>query len=127
MASDPGPYNRAMPREHEAPRGWTRASRIRGELRPPLSLSELLEILVKQEQITSEHAADIESRTMTLRSLVLKDRVGSVRSQAAARYDVSPAEIVTAANLSHATEPRRKLDEDAIARCLAEVSLFWMV
>ena len=44
------------------------------------------------------------ARATTLRSSVLKDRVGSVRSQAAARYDVSPAEIVAAA---HFPDPER--------------------
>ncbi len=96
----------------------------RDELRPPFSLSELVELLAKKELLTQAQAAEIESRTMTLRSQVLRDRVGSVRSQAAARYDTSPAEIVASANLPHAREPRRKLDEDAIAQCLAEASLY---
>ena len=96
----------------------------RDELRPPLSLSELAELLVKKELLSPAQAAEIESRTMTLRSQVLRERVGSVRSQAAARYDTSPAEIVASANLAHPLEPRRKLGEEAIAQCLAEAALY---
>ena len=40
------------------------------------------------------YAAEVASRATTLKSRVLKDRVGSVRSQAASRYDVTPAELV---------------------------------
>ncbi len=94
------------------------------ELRPPLSLDELLELLVEQNALDKAQAADVESRTMTLRSLVLKEKVGSVRSQAAARYDVSPAEIAAAAGLSRAGEPRKKVDEEAIAQAVAEAALF---
>ena len=94
------------------------------ELRPPLSLTELLEILVRAGLLETAQSTDIESRTMTLRSQVLKDKVGSVRSQAAARYDVSPAETVAAAGLTHADQPRRKLDEDSIAQCVAEAALY---
>ena len=43
----------------------------RDELRPPLSLSELLELLVKAELVSQKQATEIESRTMTLRSQVL--------------------------------------------------------
>jgi general secretion pathway protein E len=50
---------------------------------------------------------------------VLKERVGSVRSQAAARYDVSPAEIVAAALLPNPKRGGRRLDEHAIAECIA--------
>jgi len=96
----------------------------RDELRPPLSLSELLELLVKNELLSQKQAADVESRTMTLRSQVLKDRVGSVRSQAAARYDASPAEIVAAVGIHHPTLDRRKIDEETIAQCLADTALF---
>jgi general secretion pathway protein E len=96
----------------------------RSELRPPLSIGELLELLVRGGLIEASQCADIESRTMTLRSQVLKDKVGSVRSQAAARYDVTPAEIIAAAGLSHASSPRKKLDEDAIAQAIAEATLF---
>lgn len=59
------------------------------------------------------------ARAVTLRSQVLKDRVGSVRSQAAARYDVSPPEIVAAASLPDPRRRDRRLDEDAIAECVA--------
>jgi general secretion pathway protein E len=94
------------------------------ELRPPLSLTELLEILVHAGLLLEANSADIESRTMTLRSQVLKDRVGSVRSQAAARYDVSPSEIVTAAAMPNAKRERRLIDEDTIAECLAESAMY---
>jgi general secretion pathway protein E len=90
-----------------------------GELRPPLSLSELVEMLVAGKFIAAAQGKDLESRATTLKSRVLKDRVGSVRSQAAARYDVSAAEIVAAASLPHAQKEHRKLDEDAIAECIA--------
>ena len=50
---------------------------------------------------------------------MLKERVGSVRSQAAARYDATPAEVVAAADLQNAKNPRRKLDEDQIAEAIA--------
>jgi general secretion pathway protein E len=64
----------------------------------------------------------VAARAVTLRSQVLKDRVGSVRSQAAARYDVSPAEIVAAASLGDRTRSDRRLDEDAIAQCVAQAA-----
>ena len=89
------------------------------ELRPPLSLAELCELLVSRELLTPERAADVQARTATLRSRVLKEQVGSVRSQAAARYEPSPAEIVAAAELAHPTRRNRRLDEDAIAEALA--------
>ena len=50
---------------------------------------------------------------------VVKDRVGSVRCQAAARYTVTPAEIVAAAALHHPGRQHGGLDEDAIAEALA--------
>lgn len=90
--------------------------------RPPLSLTELLEILVTSQALERAQSADIESRTLTLRSQVLKERVGSVRSQAAAQYEVSPAEIVAAAGLPLAKNPRQKLTEDVVAQCLAEAA-----
>jgi general secretion pathway protein E len=90
-----------------------------GELRPPLSLSELVELLVGAKLISAAQGKDLEARATTLKSRVLKDRVGSVRSQAAARYDASAAEIVAAAALPHAQKEHRKLDEDAIAQCIA--------
>ena len=90
-----------------------------GEPRPPLQLSELGEILVRAKLLTPQQAKDVEGRETTLRSRVLKERVGSVRSQAAARYDVSAAEIVAAASFPHAQKEHRRLDEDAIAQCIA--------
>jgi general secretion pathway protein E len=96
----------------------------REEVRPPLSLTELVDLLLKHELLSPAQTADIESRALTLRSQVLKERVGSVRSQAAARYDPSPAEIVAAAKFPHPKLQQRKLDEDCIAQCLAEESLY---
>ncbi len=90
-----------------------------GELRPPLSLEELLELLVGAGLVAPQQARDIEARAVTLTSRVLKERVGSVRSQAATRYEVSPAEIVAAAALPHPVRSHRRLDEDAIAECVA--------
>jgi len=90
-----------------------------GDLRPPLSLAELVEILVGAKLVTPAQGKELEARATTLKSRVLKDRVGSVRSQAAARYDVSAAEIVAAAALPHAQKEHRKLDEDALAQCIA--------
>ncbi len=92
------------------------------ELRPPLSLPELVEMLVAAKLVTPAQGKELEARATTLKSRVLKDRVGSVRSQAAARYDVSAAEIVAAASLPHAQKEHRKLDEDAIAQCIAGVA-----
>ncbi len=92
------------------------------EPRPPLTLAETLEILVKDELLTSVQARDIEGRAVTLRSRVVKDRVGSVRSQAAVRYNASPAEIVSAAALPHPTKPRKRVDEDCIAEALAKAA-----
>ena len=88
--------------------------------RQALSLVELLELLCRENLLNRQQAKDIESRSVTLRSRVLKEQVGSVRSQAAARYEVSPAEIVTAAGLSHPDKQHRKLDEDCIAENLAK-------
>jgi general secretion pathway protein E len=82
-------------------------------------LSELCELLVRAKLLTAAQAKDVEGRETTLRSRVLKERVGSVRSQAAARYDVSAAEIIAAAALPHAQKEHRKLDEDAIAQAIA--------
>ncbi|MDG2335712.1 MAG: GspE/PulE family protein [Myxococcota bacterium] len=92
--------------------------------RPPLSLDELLEILIRTGALDPAHADDLSGRRITLRSQVLKDKVGSVRSQAAARYDVSPAEIVAAVGYAHAKEPRRTLNEETIAQCIAEAALY---
>ena len=68
----------------------------RAGLRPALSLEELLDLLHKRNLIEEAAVSDVQSRATTLRSLVVKDRVGSVRYQAAARYTVTPAEIVAA-------------------------------
>ncbi len=89
------------------------------EPRSPLTLDELLDLLAGAAVLSREKAKEISSRSVTLRSQVLKDRVGSVRSQAAARYEVSPAEIVTAAEVPNPAKGGRKLDEDAIAECIA--------
>ena len=95
-----------------------------GELRPPLTLQELLELLVRAELLSPQQSKDIAARSVTLRSRVLKERVGSVRSQAASRYQVSPSEIVAAASLPHPVKPGRQLDEDALAEIIAtEVGL----
>ncbi len=90
-----------------------------GEPRAPLDLTELLEILVRRGVLERDAAREVGSRATTLRSKVLKQRVGSVRSQAAARYDVTPAEIVAAADAPNAQQPRRAVDEHAIAECIA--------
>ena len=50
---------------------------------------------------------------------MLKDRVGSVRSQAASRYEVTPVELVAAMAFPHPRRPHGKLDEDALAEALA--------
>jgi general secretion pathway protein E len=93
-----------------------------GEPRSPLSLEELLEILRGAGLLTPEQAKEIAGRATTLRSRVLKQRVGSVRSQAAQRYDATPAEVIAAADLQNAKNPRRKLDEDTVAEAVAEAS-----
>jgi general secretion pathway protein E len=77
---------------------------------------------VRAGHVAPERAKDVAAREKTLRSQVLKERVGSLRSQAAARYDVCPAEIVSAAALPDASAPRRRLDEDAVAACLADAA-----
>jgi len=71
--------------------------------------------------LAPETTADILARATTLRSRVVKDRVGSVRSQAAARYAVTPAEIVAAASVP-ALSDGQALDEDRIAEALAAES-----
>jgi general secretion pathway protein E len=90
-----------------------------GEPRAALNLTELVELLVRTKVLSAAHGKDLEARATTLRSRVLKDRVGSVRSQAAARYDVSAAEIVAAAAMPHALKEHRKIDEDAVAQAIA--------
>ncbi len=89
------------------------------EARAPLTLEELLELLMAAGRIAPERAKEIAGRATTLRSQVLKERVGSVRSQAAARYEASPAELVATARLQDASQPKRALDEDVIAEALA--------
>jgi general secretion pathway protein E len=90
--------------------------------RPPLGLEEALELLVAQSVVTPEQAKDVVARATTLRSRVLKDRVGSVRSQAASRYEVSPAEIVSAAGFPDPRKSHRRLDEDVVAEAFARAS-----
>ncbi len=101
-----------------------RASRSPAEEGPraPLRLEELLEQLVEAGRIGPEQAQDVTARARTLHSQVLKERVGSVRSQAATRYDVSAAEIVAAARLPDRGHSGKRLGEDAIAAHLAEVA-----
>ena len=87
--------------------------------RAPLGLEELLEILVKAGRLEAAKGQEIAGRATTLRSQVLKERVGSVRSQAAARYEASPAELVAVARLADASNAKRTLDEDLIAETIA--------
>jgi general secretion pathway protein E len=94
----------------------------RPQARPALTLEELLDLLVKQQLVTPEQAKDVAARATTLKSRVLKERVGSVRSQAASRYDATPAEVVAAADLPHPKRPRALLDEDAVAQALGVAS-----
>jgi len=89
------------------------------EPRPPLSLGEVLEIVRDRGALTAQQSKEIEARAVTLKSRVLKDKVGSVRSQAAARYEASPAEIIAAAALPHPKHAHRRLDEDFVAECIA--------
>ncbi|HJO23419.1 MAG: GspE/PulE family protein [Myxococcota bacterium] len=90
-------------------------------VRPAFDLEELLGLLERRGLVDSEGAKGILSRATTLRSRVVKERVGSVRSQAAARYAVTPAEIIAAAGLAQ-PEGGRPVDEDAIAEALAAES-----
>jgi general secretion pathway protein E len=89
------------------------------EMRAQLGLEELLELLARTGHLEPDACKDLAAREKTLRSQVLKDRVGSVRSQAAARYDVTPAEVVAIARVPDAAEPGRRIDEDGIAALLA--------
>ncbi|HEU4428964.1 MAG TPA: GspE/PulE family protein [Myxococcota bacterium] len=89
------------------------------EPRAPLALEELLDLLVKAKRLEPAKAQEIAGRATTLRSQVLKERVGSVRSQAAARYEASPAELVAVLRLADTSNPKRTLDEDAIAETVA--------
>jgi len=95
---------------------------VGAEPRPPLNLAELIEISTEQGLLTAAQGKDIESRATTLKSRVLKDRVGSVRSHAAARYEVSPPEIIAAAALPHPERAHRRVDEDSIAEAVARTS-----
>jgi len=113
-ASGTGPAARA---------GNARAGRVeRPNPRPALALDEVLHLLLEAELIDEQSAREIESRATTLRSRVLKEQVGSVRSQAAARYEVSPAEIVAIAGLADPANPHRKITEDTVAQVLARAS-----
>ena len=94
----------------------------RADLRPALTLEELLDLLLKREILDREQSQEVSARATTLRSRVLKEQVGSVRSQAAARYDVTPAELVVAARLPHPERSHSLIDEDTIARALADAS-----
>jgi len=96
-----------------------RGAQASPEPRAPLDLPELLELLVGQGLLERDTGREIGGRATTLRSRVLKQRVGSVRSQAAARYDTTPAELVAAADAPNARQPRRALDEDTIAEAIA--------
>jgi general secretion pathway protein E len=92
------------------------------ELRAAVGLEDLLALLVKAGQLSPDHAQDVGARARTLASQVVREKVGSVRSQAAARYEVSPAEIVAAARPPNAANPKKRIDEDAIAEVLARAA-----
>ncbi len=94
----------------------------RGAARPALTLEELVEILARHGAIAPEAGAGVRARATTLRSQVLKARVGSVRSHAASRYEVTPAEIVAAGLVADAGNGKRRLDEDRIAEVLVRES-----
>jgi general secretion pathway protein E len=93
-----------------------------GELRAAIGLEDLLALLQQKGRLAPDRAHDVAARARTLHSQVLKEKVGSLRSQAAARYEVSPAEIVCAARVPNAADPRRQLDEDTVAEVLAEAA-----
>jgi general secretion pathway protein E len=112
-----------MTRQTTSPQGSTgEIQSTSPDAHAPLGLGDLLDLLVRHEVLPDEHARDVQARATTLRSRVLRAQCGSVRSQAAARYEVSPAEIVTAAELHNASDPTQRVDEDAIARSLARES-----
>jgi general secretion pathway protein E len=90
--------------------------------RPALGLDEVLELLMGESLLSEQAAREIESRSTTLKSRVLKEQVGSVRSQAAARYEVSPAEIIAIAGIQHPQSPHRKINADSVAEVLAKAS-----
>jgi general secretion pathway protein E len=100
-----------------------RSGRVeRANPRPALALDEVLALLVDEGLLNEQAAKEIESRATTLKSRVLKEQVGSVRSQAAARYEVSPAEIVAIAGLQHPASPHRKITEDTVTEMLARTA-----
>src|SRR3989442_8264293 len=100
--------------------GAARGSAVqRAAMRPALGLEELLGLLVQHRLLEESQAREVASRATTLRSSVLKERVGSVRSQAAARYDVSPAELVAAALFPDPDSKQGKIDENSVAKVLA--------
>src|SRR5204863_5350755 len=94
----------------------------RAAMRPALGLEELLELLVQHQLLAESQAREVASRATTLKSSVLKERVGSVRSQAAARYDVSPAELVAEAHFPDPDPKQGKIDENSVAKVLAKAS-----
>ena len=102
----------------------TAAPKTHSSMRTAFTLDELLELFSRSELIDDRKAADVVARATTLRSQVLKQKVGAVRSQAAARYDVTPAEIVSAAKLSHPDPRQGKIDEEHVAVLLAQSSGF---
>ncbi len=93
-----------------------------GQVRPHLSLEELLTMLKTAGLFTNQQADDTAARAMTLRSRVLKEKVGSVRSQAAARYDVTAAEMVSILAIPHPEQSHRRVDEDLVAELLAKAA-----
>lgn len=93
-----------------------------GQIRPALSLEELLAMLKTAGLVNAQQAADAAARAVTLRSRVLKNKVGSVRSQAALRYDATPAEMVASIGIPHPERPHRKVDEDALAELMAKAA-----
>ncbi len=110
-------------RESETtPEGAPASAVQRSQPRPPVPLEELLELLESRNLLTAEQSRDIASRATTLHSRVLKEQVGSVRSQAARRYEVTPAEIVAAASFAHPEHAHRKIDEDVVAQTLAQAT-----
>src|ERR1700752_929308 len=103
----------------EKPRPEGTAGVQRAAMRPALGLEETLELLVQRGLLDEAQGKEVAGRATTLRSSVLKERVGSVRSQAAARYDVSPAELVAAARFPHPDAKQGKIDENSVAKVLA--------
>ncbi|MCH2170926.1 GspE/PulE family protein [Myxococcota bacterium] len=91
----------------------------RPEARPALGLEEVLELLVGEELLDSDSASSILDRRSTLHSQVLKSAVGSLRSPAAARYHVSPAELIAEATLTTRGDPKTLVDEECISQAMA--------